>query len=314
MSGINLDQTTWAEISRKEWDSKLKKELKRDELDGLKIELEPGITYDPLKRSATSESQSITHFPILSYGQKFEISDPKTLNRSILKLLQNDLRVVSLEASDDTNWSEVLKDILPELIHMDINCDSVAAKEKFLAYRESQTNSDKWSISFNIRPGLKSDAIKLDFSAYKGLTQVELIKSFLWDVSNVSATRVVLQINVEENLLKIIPFARALRIAFEKRFPDMTLILSGSCDLDKTSADKNDALIRAGSVYMFCSMAGMDHLYLHSLKEESDLDHTRLLLNIQNMASLESKIDDKKDPLKGSVVIEDLTRQFLELV
>jgi len=307
MATINLENTKWPEIKQDSWESRLKKELKTEDLDALKTELEKGIVYDPLKTHTYSDPQSITHFPILSYGQRFDIGDELTLNRCLLSLLKNDLRVVGLKANSKTNWNQIFENVFPELIHLDIEHEDKLSKAHFDNYRQKNEGDSKWSVA-SIRP--KSDLVKLDYKKLEHLSQVELIKSSLWDMQMGDFEKVKVCVNVSENLLEIIPFARALRIQFEEKHPDKKLVIEANCDL--STEDKNDAIIKAGSIYLFCTMAGIDHLYLHTLTNEADLDHCRLMLNVQNIVSLEGGVDTKKDALKGSYVIDELTRQFIE--
>lgn len=312
MSDLDLKDIKWPQISRNQWEEKLKKELKTEDLSSKTITLEPSIIYDPFKNNVSFDKQEITHFPKLSYAQKFGLQSDESLNKAILHLLQNDLSVINFKANESTNWDAVLKDILPELIHMNILFENSQAKKKFDAYRNSQKEGQNWSVSCGHEHLSTDETEELIYTNLPGLSQVELIKCALWDIGKLKSNKILVSFNVNENLLEIIPFARALRIAFSSKYPDKQLQLAAHCPLHELCENKNDELIRAGSVFLFCSMAGFDHLYLSTLTRESELDHARLLLNVQNIFSLESQIDDVKDPLSGSFIIEDLTRQFLK--
>jgi len=310
MSKLDLKNVKWPDLEREKWEERLQKELKISDLKARHIILEPSIIYDPFKTKTAFEKRVIKSFPRLSYGQRFDLSDEKAQNSSILSLLKNDLRVVSLNANENTNWSEILNGVFLKLIHLDIHFSSIQAQNVFEAYKREHTQSDNWQVSSN----LSSVIINLNYKDYEGLSQVELIQCALNDCAKVKADQIKVSLSIGEHLLKIIPFIRALRLAFESKFPDKRLFIEAECLLENISENKNDALIKAGSVYLFCTMAGIDHLYMHHLSDPSDLDHCRLLLNVQNMMMLESRVDDKGDTLSGSYVIEDLTHQFLSMV
>lgn len=312
MSDLNLNGIKWPEVSRDKWQEKLKKELKIENLSDKTITLEPSVIYDPFKSKTDFQQKSIKAFPSLSYGQRILCTDDRDSNASLLKLLQNDLRIVHLHAKESTDWTMVLKDVFPELIHLDIHFESKKAKENFKQYKSNQPNKEKWSVSCQSQMASDNDIPHFNYKDWNGLSQAEIIRCFLKEANQSNATKVMLSLSIRENLLEIIPFIRAQRIAFENLFPQKKLLIEVNCPLTLFADNKNDELIRAGSIYLFSSMAGADHLYLCPIKKVEDIHHSRLLLNVQNIMTLESKVDDKKDPLAGSFIIEDLTRQILE--
>lgn len=314
MAELDLENIKWPDVSYDKWQEKLKKELKTDDLSAFNLEIEKDLNHEPFKeRSKSEKSFQIEKFPNTGYGQFVDIQNESEANKAILFLLQNDLRTLKLKANSNTNWEILLKDIYPELLSIDLLCENEDALKHFNDYRKSQPTASEWKISTQLISQSNS-ILSIDYSHYHGLSQIEMIRCVLADLKVHDQKAFNLSFPIKENLLEVIPFFRSLRLAFEKHFINKEIYINAVANLDRMTDDLNDQIIRAGSIYVFATMSGVDNLFLRTLKDSGDLNHHRLLLNIQNILELESKTGDKKDPLFGSYVVENLTAQLLSAV
>ncbi len=291
---LKLTEEKWPEPEFGKWTEKLKKELKTEDFSSKTKVLDFDVQFNAFQAHSSSiPTYNIKHFPRLSVGLNFVITNEEDLNTALKKLLQFDLQTVKITTDQKPNWEVIFTDVYLDMINVNID-GSNEVRESWEQFRGKST--PRWSYDL-------SDNLKYSELSY-------CLKRFFAETNDDSVTA---EIGVSENLLEIIPFARALRIYFEQTYPDRSLILSAISHLHETISNENDQLIRSGSQAMFCHLAGFNHIYFKPVTnyDSSSLNHSRLLLNIQNLMALESRVLDVKDALSGSDVIDDLTQQYL---
>jgi len=306
-----LDEIKWENQNFESWSAKLQKELKTSSLSDKELHIDFDVIYNPYKDfGGTYLKHEIKDFPSLCYAQEVNVHNESEANSIILELLKNDLRVLKLNLVQTPNWALLLDNIYLDLISVVLVCSKDIYKS-FIEFSQSQ-KTEKWQVYY----ASPNASFTHHFISYANLelSHSELFHCIKNDLQLINSHQINIEINFSENLLEIIPFARALRIYFEKTYPNKTLILSAQSSITNLSKDNNEELTRAGSQAMFCSMAGINHLYVKPISKKEDINQHRLLLNIQNLMELESKVTEVKDSLSGSFIIEDLTKQFLDVI
>ncbi len=305
----------WVEHSHEEWIELVSKELKSKDLESKRIHIDNEVIYDPFKEKIRIENgQEISDVAPLSIGLQLDIRDNKVANQILLRLLQNDLRVVQIDGDQVNDWNVLLNGIIPEIITMILTFRSIDSFNRFDQYRKSKDTKGKWNIVTDNKS--KHESFLIDYSSYQYLRPSELIKCIHNDVALTTAKDIFIKIPLKENLLEVIPFVRALRISIEKAFPTKEVKIGGYRELksNKAVTDDNQRVIEATTIAMYCAISGVDTLFFDPIISDEAINDNRILLNIQNILSLESQMHSAKDSLSGSYIIDDLTEQYLAIV
>ena len=311
---IQLTENQWIEKSHADWVELLSKELKTNDLESKVIHIDYDVIYDPFaERISYDDNIQVLDFKPLSVGLDMGGVSADDGNRILRDLLKYDLRVIRISGDDNTDWKRLFDGIFLDMITVIIEFQSQSASESFGSYKSESEGSDRWKILSNIAKG--SETRLLDYSEYGYLKNSELLRCILFDLDKENHSNIHLSLNLSENLLHSIPFIRALRILLQQRHADKSITISGKRSLKASNVeDSNQQVIEATSTAMFSAMSGVDVLFFDPISNMDATNEHRILLNIQNLMSLESGMDNVSDPLQGSYIIENLTRQYLDII
>ena len=300
------------------WQEKLKSELKTDDLSEKHIKLLNGILYDPFLNPEHIETIEIKldNFNGLSIGHAFRLKADEETNQLIHNLLANDLRVLRIFANSTTDWAKILDGVYPSLIFMDLEFDDIEAFNRFESYKNTHKDHENWRLSVSLTTGILENHNPryfnvLDYRKFGIENQVSALKALLEYGKSHSDKCLKLRIDIGENLLESIPYVRAINSIMDEHCLNTQFMLEANHHLKSHDSSIEVQLIRAGSIAMWSAMAGVNQLYFDEIKDTKDYEYARLILNIQNLMSLESHMDGIQDPLFGSYIIEDLTQKLL---
>ncbi len=315
----NANITMEREIQYSDWQQKLKGELKIEDLNNKIISLRNGIKYDPFldPQSLILNDNKITIPESFSIGVSLtKHNNDKEINQNLLHLLANNLRLIKLHANETTDWSVLLNEIYMELIHLDIEFETETALNRFLDYKKGIPASSNWKFSLSV---IGSHFVSRGEGVFKILDlanqgteyQIGCLMA-IKDLFSSSEEDHIIRISMTDRLLEIVPFIRAIKILQSKYKKGGNVLLESILNLESSSSSKEDQLIMATNASLWAKSAGVDHLYFNDVDIRQELNHSRLLINIQNLFELESAMDIKIDPYRGAYIIEDLTQKLLE--
>jgi hypothetical protein len=309
---LKIEDKNWKDQNYDEWCKRLKKELKLDNLSNKVLHIDNDIIYDPYKDQNINEpSLRILNYPSLSIGMVFyPISEEKS-NSSLLRLLSHDMRVVRMVFNQKMEWNILFKDIQMNLVTWIIQCHNDEIQESFEKYVNVNYKEDIKVIYTKV--GNNIDTTVLDYRDSDS-THLEILKSIDNKVGVSEKRHIYIELSIQQNVLEVVPFLRAIRLQCEKRFPEKKIQIAAYPHIEKLSDDPNQRIIIAGSVAMICSMSGVDFLFPVYDDSQIEDESKRIMLNIQNIMELESQTHKAHDPMSGSYVIDDLTRQYLSVI
>lgn len=309
---LKIEDKNWKDQNYDEWRKRLRKELKLDDLSNKVLHIDNDIIYDPYKDQNINESSlHISNYPNLSIGMVFHPQDEEKCNSSLLKFLSHDMRVLRMVFGQKMNWNILFKDVQMNLVTWIVECHNDEIQESFDEYLSINDRKDIRVIYTN-----KDMNDEVELLDYRNSTNnnLEILKAINNNVGISVKKNIYIEIAIKQNVLEVVPFLRAIRIQCEKNFPEKKIQIAAFPHIENLSDDPNQRLIIAGSVAMICSMAGVDYLFPVYNDTQIEDESKRIMLNIQNIMELESQTHKANDPMSGSYVIDDLTRQYLSVI
>jgi len=309
---LKIEDKNWKDQNYDEWCKRLRKELKLDNLSNKVLHIDNDIIYDPYKdQNINVSSLQILNYPTLSIGMVFHPQSEEKSNSSLLKLLSHDMRIVRMVFDQKMKWNILFKDIQMNLVTWIIECYNEEIQESFEEYL-NVNYKEEVKVVYTKRV-INTDVAVLDYRNSAD-TSLEILKSIDNRVDTSDKRHFYIEISIKQNVLEVVPFLRAIRLQCEKRFPEKKIQIAAFPHIENLSDDPNQRIIIAGSVAMICSMAGVDYLFPVYNDSQIEDESKRIMLNIQNIMELESQTHKANDPMSGSYVIDDLTRQYLSVI
>lgn len=298
-------------ISYQEWEEKLRKELKTEDLSVFRHQIAENISFSPFDMPVDRpEAPSTKHKQSIQIGVFFRLS-PKELNSAMMHLVNYDLRSVKVDTISALNEIS-LRGVFPEMIFWDIS-DDIQNGQEVLDSLRFENGKPLNNVSANIQNNVQGAYRRVNIE--KDTDALAIIKKCrdIWsdNYESESGLKSCVSLPVKENLLEVIPLIRAIRLLWQEyNLSNDDLRIEARIAFD--DVDSNEILIRVSSLAMICQMAGADVLYAGAMDNLTQLDHFTHLLNIQNIVSLESHAGSVEDPLKGSYAIESITEKLLQ--
>ena len=125
---------------------KVKKELKKEDLLSSHVQLKGNQTFNPFfEPDLNVKKQSIKGFPELSIGVALNLSE-EDANRSLMHLLQYDLRLFQLSTDHDTDLDKVLENVYRDMVFIDIKGGSNSMPDFLNSQLQSENGFKDYSI------------------------------------------------------------------------------------------------------------------------------------------------------------------------
>ena len=300
------------------WRAKLSRELKTDQLDSYNRELSNGVLYEPfIDPEVMAASPDIPLPGEFRIGIRRKGQEEGVFNRLLHQLLPYDLGLIGIHADEDTDWDTMLAGIFPGMLHFDIEFREESSAMRFLEWRRKHSDTDDWSISSNMAlpagPGLICHR-NYDFTGFNTAEQAKTLVRIVDSLNNSDSDHIKLSVNLTPNLLETLPFLRAVNKLILRHSKPGRVLLQAESDLDCYAGEKSNEqeIILAGTAAAWSVMSGISHLFFNvGEKNISNAEHQRLLLNIQNLFRLESKMVTSNDIIGGAYIIEDLSEKLI---
>ncbi len=215
-------------------------------------------------------------------------------NKLLIKFLELGATCVKINTDDNTNG---LDDISFDWIHT------------FLT--GSKSNVD----SFIHKHGLKTNRFDIIHETEgKSKLVVDLENNAIEQLRKIVGecpAEIIFECRLGENLYKNVAVLRAIRIivANLEEINEKSISYTITVDLKslEQEADKESKILEYSYKLMSAYMGGADFVF----QEISEDDFDRTAFHLQNLITLESKMNEVQDPLNGSKFIEYLTDQYV---
>ena len=293
------------------WQALLQKELKTSDLEAKSKLLANGINYNPYTdpSNTTVVSTSPASIPSLAIGHRFVELDEIIVNRYLKLLVQYDLQVFSVQYSRAVDWNILLDGIYPEMLFMDVIGDEECINS-FLAYKSGIENSHLWNSAIPAGNSTSDTIQSLNYTNFGTAEQVTVLRDLKKDLTKIEGGRIKICIQIDAHALNCLPFINAIHQIMANTNVDY--ILESVMNTATFDSSLESGLIEAGGMAVWASVAKVGHLYFNPIVSENQMDYARLVLNIQNLIALESKMNNEEYALKGAYAIEQLTKALLD--
>ena len=336
---------------RQIWLNQMRKELRLSESDDLVTELEPGIRLDPALTASEINHRLETTWPQQPWmpGQQVEVGPDLGLAqlqvRTALRGGAQCLWLVLHRQMDRSHYQDLLHGVQLELITLLVE---PAASEYALASWRELDQFLSLASSLPVEGGyffpegeawqhLDWDDLSLRYpNWYWRKIRPETVPSFsdrligilshtqrfLSSLSGLTSSsqdtwlsRIAVEWPGDNRLLTHLAATRALHILWQNLYlsdAGKPPVLLGWIGGDSYTKEANTNLIRAAAMATTLSISGVHSIYIQPADQFDQINHQRLALNILQLLQLESHLQPGEDPVSGSYVLDDLTRQFAE--
>ncbi|NNE25607.1 MAG: hypothetical protein HKN09_02075 [Saprospiraceae bacterium] len=306
MDNSNL-KNTYSEA----WRALLKKELKLEDLDTQTVILENGLQYNPYfdPGKVELESHIPNSMPALSIGHRFVDLPEQLINEYLKVLVQYDLQVFSVEYERKVDWKTLLEGIYPEMLFIDIRGNQ-ACIESFIKFASDLENRTALQFAVPNAYLVEGAHVSLDYTKYSLEEQVQVLRQLKQDLNKIESSEFKICVNIDPHALNSLVFLNALHqiaTGSGKNYIIECIRIS-----EQFNESLETGLIQAGSVAVWASVAKVGHIYFNPIEGEDQKEYARLILNIQNLLALESKMNNSNYALQGAYVIEHLTKSLLD--
>lgn len=274
-----MDYLEFEKIKDDNWQDKVKKELKTDDLESYFLDVN-GKKVNPFVRKSADNELVVRKNNQWKIGCIMRMEDEVIFNRQLKELLNFGLNAPIIEIDRETidfgkAFDGVKLDyILPIFQIKDKSC--LDAVNSFLRTQEK-----------------KEVGLIVDFEMDKNET-----RDYFTFINSTSDNHIT-SVTASNKILDTMSTIRSLR---SKQKDQHGLIVG---HISPNNESEYHPLIEITTQCMACIIGGVDVVILPH--DADDINLTRLAINVQHLAQLESQLDKVDDPLKGSYLIEQMT-------
>ncbi len=296
-------------ISKKEWVDAVNRELKTRQWEDVFVELTDEIQAPPAYHSADTKDQYWTaiqtynHFkPAL--GIELMLNNSSADNQRLLKLLNQGLDAPGL--SQGTQWDGNYTDLFKE-VHLDWLTWFIRDSDDIKAYFDQVGQEKYWEIK---SPHHLSGNLREVMGRF-----VNILSHWSGEVST---SRRLISVEIDENYFKSISMLRALRRMHRNYSAALNLAhvpfyLNVVIDPSMEVGSEENRLITLTTMAMSASIGGADRIEFRSSSDSSHGSfYDRIGLNIMHILQMESHFSKVQDPLCGSWWVEKTTDLLAE--
>lgn len=328
-------------ISKAEWLAKIQKDLKLENLDGLRFSVSDDLTISPFAHSQDlehfqQETSRIRSDKRLQVAERFVVND-ELKSEHIMFALQGGVSALFLELSSDVSKARlesIFSEVNPEFIQIHLNgeTDSVHTFLDYLIDRDVNLSKIVGSMPASI--GQKYfetfPSLSLLFKGNESSTPEANIASILTEIHDFFQNdpleghadifqRVTASLRLSDNYFTNIGAIKAMGLLWHLYMrgygeEDGRLNIIAEYSRERSFENIEEAYIM-NSVHLLSGIIGTaDVVLLDPVKgAKRDAEFTnRINRNLYHLAEQESKLNEVYDPLAGSYFIEVLTNNIAQ--
>lgn len=263
-------------------------------------------------------------FDQMERGVYLTISNAHKNNSIIKTYLKQGASSLYLHVSGEIVPEELLEGIHLEYIFVLLKIENKNVASEFVKYLDKNF-MDKSIQTFilcgseTIYPGL-TYMLEGNLSTEFVLPLTHILSDFEKRIQTTKPYRCVMNISIGKDFLMTISALRAFRILWENMVShlgyegDIALILCATPDPDVMSEEKNQALIEMSYITLSAILGNVDIFFGRQPEKNQSLQEGLKILHLQHIFLEEGRLDAVKDPVSGSLYIEQTTKKLAEKV
>lgn len=331
MSGTDSILEAFEEVSKEEWLSKIREDLRGKDIGEMDWDFDDDLTIRPFVhgddiKAGSSDIGFEAHWEI---AEEFTVIHEGDANKEILEALAGGCEIIMLRVKDLPDWSALLDRVNLGMIKTyvipgidEMTQALISSLDDFLQTIPDSIKqpSDSKAPLVHIRNDKsvigEPAHLHLDKTVVVGLAKtihegIQLITQ-PYDHDTVECV-----VEIGDAYFVEIARVRALRILWANSLAALgldkpTLFVEGRFSNRDMTEDVHHNMISAGSKALSAISGGVDRLIIAHSDPNPTSFHRRISRNIHHILRYESKLDVIEDPVKGAYYIEQLTRQLVE--